>query len=81
MSAMEQARHNGAAAANADDASIWRWFSALLEERRIRWRFMLGKWVVHVDRNHVATELSFDDAIRVAKMEATEKGLGLVTVP
>ncbi|MEN8503538.1 MULTISPECIES: hypothetical protein [Paraburkholderia] len=69
MDTMQRVRLAAAAAANAEDASVWRWFSALLEERRIRWRFMFGSWVVHVDRAHVATEPSFYDAIRAAKNE------------
>ena len=76
MGAMERIRHDAAAAANAEDASVWRWFSVLLEERRIRWRHMFDSWVVNVDRTHVATEQSFDDAIRVAKLVAEQKGLG-----
>jgi hypothetical protein len=76
MGAMERIRHDAAAVANAEDASVWRWFSALLEERRIRWRFMFNNWVVNVDRTHVATEPSFDDAIRVAKVVAQARGIG-----
>nr|WP_244109099.1 hypothetical protein [Burkholderia anthina] len=76
MGAMERVRLDAAAAANAEDASIWRWFSALLEERRIRWRYMFDSWVVNVDRAHVATEQNFDDAIRAAKLAAERLGLG-----
>ncbi|WP_244112008.1 hypothetical protein [Burkholderia diffusa] len=65
-----------AATANADDASVWRWFAAMLEERRIRWRFMFNAWVVHVDRKEVAIESSFYEAIRSAKCESEELGLG-----
>jgi len=77
---MQRTRLAAAAAANADDAAIWRWFAALLEERRVRWRYAFNRWVVNVDRVHVATELSFDDAIRVAKEVAAEQGLGLPAV-
>ncbi|WP_181321884.1 hypothetical protein [Trinickia symbiotica] len=76
MSTMQQARRDAAAAANAEDASTWRWFSALLEERRIRWRFAFGRWVVTVDRAQVASELTFYDAIRTAKDEAGQRGVG-----
>ncbi|WP_241021607.1 hypothetical protein [Burkholderia sp. Ac-20353] len=76
MGAMERVRLDAAAAANAEDASIWRWFSALLEERRIRWRYMFDRWVVNVDRTHVATEENFDAAIRAAKNAAERQGLG-----
>ncbi|HEX7685105.1 MAG TPA: hypothetical protein VF446_16475 [Trinickia sp.] len=62
--------------ANAEDASIWRWFSALLEERRIRWRYTFDNWVVSVDRTCVATEATFDGAIRAAKNEAEFRGVG-----
>jgi hypothetical protein len=73
---MQQARRDAAAAANAEDASIWRWFSALLEERRIRWRFAFDRWVVTVDRVQVASEPTFYDAIRAAKDEAWQRGIG-----
>lgn len=76
MDVMQRTRFNAAAAANAEDASIWRWFSALLEERRIRWRYMFDSWVVSVDRTRVASELTFYDAIRAAKEEAEQRGLG-----
>lgn len=76
MGAMERVRFDAAVAANAEDASIWRWFSVLLEERRIRWRYMFDNWVVNVDRAHVATEQNFDDAIRAAKLAAEQLGLG-----
>ncbi|CAB3974705.1 hypothetical protein BLA3211_08146 [Burkholderia aenigmatica] len=76
MGAMERVRFDAAVAANAEDASIWRWFSVLLEERRIRWRYMFDSWVVNVDRAHVATEQNFDDAIRAAKLAAEQLGLG-----
>lgn len=76
--AMHRIRMDAAAAANAEDAAIWRWFSALLEERRVRWRYIFDLWVVNVDRVHVATEQNFYDAIRVAKEVATERSLGLL---
>ncbi|MBR8175878.1 hypothetical protein [Burkholderia ambifaria] len=74
--AISEARMVAAATANADDASVWRWFAAMLEERRIRWRFMFDAWVVHVDRKEVAIEPSFYEAIRSAKYESEELGLG-----
>ncbi len=76
MNVMQQVRLHAAAAANAEDAALWRWFSALLEERRIRWRYAFDNWVVNVDRMRVATEPTFDDAIRAAKDEAELRGVG-----
>lgn len=76
MKAIQPTRLDAAAAANAEDASIWRWFSALLEDRRIRWRYMFDTWVVHVDRTRVAAGPTFDEAIRAAKYEAEQRGLG-----
>jgi hypothetical protein len=73
---MQRVRFEAAAAANAEDASVWRWFSGLLEERRIRWRYCFSKWLVYVDRTHVATDDSFDRAIRGAKEAADKQGLG-----
>jgi hypothetical protein len=76
MDPMQRVRVNAAAAVNAEDASVWRWFSELLEERRIRWRYMFDRWVVNVDRTRVATERTFYDAIRAAKDEVDRRGLG-----
>lgn len=78
IDATRRARRDAAVAANAEDASMWRWFSALLEERRIRWRFSLHNWIVHVDRMQVATEPTFYEAIRAAKEEADQLGLGIL---
>lgn len=60
-------RREAALAANAEDASLWRWFTALFEERRIRWRVSLDGYVVSVDRRQVAVDASFDRALRFAK--------------
>jgi hypothetical protein len=64
---MGQVRAVAALAANAEDASIWRWFAPLLEERRIRWCCSGDRWLVSVDNRHVATDASFDNAIRIAR--------------
>ncbi|WP_304590004.1 hypothetical protein [Burkholderia anthina] len=74
-SRMQLIRTRAAAAANAEDASLWRWFSTLLEERRIRWCFSGQFWYVSVDNRHVATERRFDDSIRIARCEALRRGL------
>ncbi|AMR82450.1 hypothetical protein A2G96_30290 [Cupriavidus nantongensis] len=76
MDAMQRNRDEAAALANAEDASVWRWFSALLEDRRVRWRYMFGYWIVCVDRMRVASELTFYDAIRVAKDVAEHRVTG-----
>ncbi|WP_454862608.1 hypothetical protein [Paraburkholderia fungorum] len=60
-------RAEAAQAANAEDADVWRWFSSLVEERRVRWCFATDSWLVSVDNRHVATESSFDGAMRAAK--------------
>jgi len=64
---MSQVRAAAALAANAEDAAIWRWFAPLLEERRIRWCCSGDRWLVSVNNRHVATDSSFDKAIRIAK--------------
>ena len=76
MNGMQRARLDAAARANEEDASVWRWFSSLLEERRIRWRYTFDSWVVSVDRVHVASEATFDGAMRAAKAEAEYRGVG-----
>jgi hypothetical protein len=78
MDSMQRMRYEAALVANAEDASFWRWFSYLLEERRIRWRFHFGNWLVSVDGVHVATARTFDCAVRQAKGAAQERGLGLL---
>ncbi|WP_321800013.1 hypothetical protein [Caballeronia sp. J97] len=60
-------RAHAAARANAEDASLWRWFSALLDARDIRWCLSDQGWLVSVRHRHVATADSFDEAIRAAK--------------
>ena len=65
-------RQVAAEAANAEDAQVWRWFSDLLEDGRLRWCRSAAGWLVTVDHKHLATSSDFDDAIRVAKRKATE---------
>lgn len=61
-------RRNAAAnAANEEDAALWRWFSGLLEEGRVRWCRSAGTWLVSVDHKHLATEENFDKAVRAAR--------------
>ncbi|MBR8257233.1 hypothetical protein [Burkholderia ambifaria] len=69
---LQKIRVEAAQAANVEDAAIWRWFSPLLEEHRIRWCLAGVNWLVSVDNRHVATHRNFDSAIRMAK-ENTEK--------
>ncbi|MGF6872774.1 hypothetical protein [Paraburkholderia sp. MM5477-R1] len=64
------ARCRAAATANVEDAALWRWFSALLEERRIRWCLSGEGWLVSVDHRHLATSASFDLAMREAKTQS-----------
>ncbi|SAK73504.1 hypothetical protein AWB79_04244 [Caballeronia hypogeia] len=56
-----------AAGANAEDADVWPWFTLLMQDRRVRWCQAEDHWLVSVDNQHVATESSFDEAIRSAK--------------
>ncbi|WP_322005152.1 hypothetical protein [Paraburkholderia tropica] len=77
MNVMQRERQEGAEAANAEDASVWRWFSALLDERRIKWRCSFGQWVITVDRTQLAVGCSFDSAIRLAKSAEETRGAKL----
>jgi|GEM_PF-1972141 len=65
--AVDMGRLQGVASANAEDAGLWRWFSLMVQDSRIRWCLAHGAWLVSVDHRHVATETSFDEAIRAAK--------------
>ena len=61
------------ATANAEDASVWRWFSLLQQESRIRWVRAHEGWLVSIDHRHVATEATFDEAMRAAKARLDEQ--------
>ncbi len=64
---LRDVRRQAAIVANSDDAAVWRWFSSLMDDRRVRWCHATDRWFVSVDNRHVATEPSFDSAIRAAK--------------
>lgn len=66
MTNFELRRLMAAASANQEDADLWRVFSNLYEERRIRWCDSARGWLVSIDHRHLATESSFDSAIRLA---------------
>ena len=65
---LQAARRRVAARVNAEHALLWRWFSGLLEERRIRCCRANDKWIISVDHRHPATSSSFDSAVREAQM-------------
>jgi hypothetical protein len=67
LNPIDIARLQGLATANAEDATLWRWFSLMLQDSRIRWCLAHGRWLVSVDHRHVATEATFDEAMRAAK--------------
>ncbi|SAK81297.1 hypothetical protein AWB76_05520 [Caballeronia temeraria] len=60
-------RRDAAKQADKDDATLWRWFSGLYDEGRIRWCRSAQGWLVSVDHKHLATETDFDAAIRVSR--------------
>jgi hypothetical protein len=53
--------------ANEEDATLWRWFCAVFEEKRLRWCQSGRGWLVSSDRKHISAQENFDGAIRVAK--------------
>lgn len=63
---LRMTRLAGAAQANHEDAVLWRWYSDMMEDRRIVAKPTNGKWVVKVDREECAGSVSFDTAIRKA---------------
>ncbi|REG50991.1 hypothetical protein B0G80_7468 [Paraburkholderia sp. BL6669N2] len=71
LQGFERRRREASAAANAEDAELWRWFSAHVEDRRIRWLHTDNKWLVTVNHKHVATDETFDEAIRAAQYKST----------
>jgi hypothetical protein len=64
---IDNVRLQGLATANAEDANLWRWFSLMMQDARIRWCLAHGSWLVSVDHRHLATEPTFDEAMRAAK--------------
>jgi hypothetical protein len=62
----EMRRLVASASANQEDADLWRIFSQLYEERRIRWCNSARGWLVSIDNRHLSTESTFDQAIRRA---------------
>jgi hypothetical protein len=72
---LQTTRLEGQACANAEDASLWRWFAMLMEDPRIRWRNANDVWLVSVDHRHLSTERDFDGAIRAA-MTVWDANLG-----
>ncbi len=68
---LRETRALAAAGANAEDASLWRWFSALMDGGKIRWCLSDEGWLVSVNHRHVATASSFDEAIRIAKARSS----------
>jgi hypothetical protein len=63
----DNVRSEAAKLADKEDATLWRWFSGLYEEGRIRWCRSAEGWLVSVDHRHLATEPDFDSAIRVSR--------------
>ena len=63
----DNVRSEAAKLADKEDAMLWRWFSELYEDGRIRWCRSAQGWLVSVDHRHLATEADFDAAIRVAR--------------
>jgi len=74
---MELDRLRGAASANEEDAGLWRWFAALVQDSRIRWCRAGDNWLVSVDHKHVATAFLFDLALRMAKSLCDRQGMML----
>lgn len=63
----DSVRSEAAKNADRDDATLWRWFSEMYEDGRIRWCRSAQGWLVSVDHRHLATEADFDAAIRIAR--------------
>jgi hypothetical protein len=61
-------REKAANAANAEDAAMWRWVCALVEDGRLRWRQTERGWIVSLDYRHLATQQDFYEAIREARI-------------
>ncbi|AYQ40724.1 hypothetical protein CVS37_21865 [Burkholderia lata] len=75
---LREARRQAAIVANSDDAAVWRWFSSLMDDRRVRWCYARDRWFVSVDNRHVATEPSFDSAIRSAKAAVERRDISRI---
>ncbi|AYQ43878.1 MULTISPECIES: hypothetical protein [Burkholderia cepacia complex] len=63
-------RTQAARIADSDDAAARRWFSSLMDERRVRWCQSTDRRLVSVDHPHIATEPSVGSETRFAKQAA-----------
>ncbi|CAB3804682.1 hypothetical protein [Paraburkholderia fynbosensis] len=52
--------------ANSDDAAVWRWYSDMMEDRRIECLCVNGNWAVKLDGREIAADRSFDRAARLS---------------
>jgi hypothetical protein len=59
-------RLSAEATANRDDASLWRWYADLVEDRRISFTCKANVWTIIVDGAWSVSQGSFDSAVREA---------------
>jgi len=63
---IEVIRLRAASRANIQDAALWRWFSDMMEDNRIACIRKADVWSVWVDGQLLATDRSYDMAVRTA---------------
>ena len=66
IQSIEIARLNAAVNANIDDARVWRWYSDLMEDDRVRCERTRRGWQITIDDCHTVEDESFDCAVRLA---------------
>ena len=60
-------RLSAEATANRDDASLWRWYADLVEDRRIAFTCKANVWTITLDGTSSVSQRSFDSAVREAR--------------
>jgi hypothetical protein len=69
---LELARLRCAERANLDDARTWRWYADMMEERRLSCHWKHDPWRVDLDGQALASDRSFDRALRAARSLQSE---------
>jgi len=59
-------RMRAVAMANGQDASLWRWFSDQMEDRRLSCERFCESWSIRWGGRELASDRSFDAAVRTA---------------
>jgi hypothetical protein len=71
---LEIVRLQAKAGANLADALVWRWYADMMEDERLACIKVQRDWVIMIDGNPVASNPSFDCAMRIAREASASIG-------